>query len=108
MQESPLPLGNEDLNGQDHADQGADRAAGSHMALVGPTASGKTSLALELARCRLDAEIVSVETVYVLVDARTLTKMPLPDSLRKALLEGASGRITDHAGHISSSAVSRT
>jgi acyl-CoA thioester hydrolase len=55
-----------------------------------------------------EAVIVSVETVYVLVDARTLTKMPLPDSLRNALLEGASGRITDHAGHISSSAVSHT
>jgi acyl-CoA thioester hydrolase len=55
-----------------------------------------------------EAVIVSVETVYVLVDGRTLTKMPLPDSLRKALLEGASGRITDHAGYISSPDVSRT
>jgi hypothetical protein len=34
--------------------------------------------------------------------------MPLPDSLRKALLEGASGRIIDHASHISSSDVART
>jgi acyl-CoA thioester hydrolase len=55
-----------------------------------------------------DAVIVSVETVYVLVDARTLTKMALPDSLRQAFLEGASGRVTDHAGHISSSDVPRT
>ena len=29
--------------------------------------------------------IVTVETVYVLVDAHTLTKLPLPDSLRAAL-----------------------
>jgi tRNA dimethylallyltransferase len=35
------------------------------MALVGPTASGKTSLALELARCRQDAEIVSVDSMAV-------------------------------------------
>jgi len=43
--------------------------------------------------------IVTVETVYVLVDARTLTKLPLPDTLRAALQEGAAGRTTDHAGY---------
>jgi acyl-CoA thioester hydrolase len=43
--------------------------------------------------------IVTVETVYVLVDARTLTKLPLPDALRAALQEGAAGRTTDHAGY---------
>jgi len=41
--------------------------------------------------------IVTVETVYVMVDARTLTKMPLPDRIRAALQNGASGRQTDHA-----------
>ena len=41
--------------------------------------------------------IVTVETVYVMVDARTLTKMPLPDRIRAALQSGASGRQTDHA-----------
>src|SRR5262249_10790864 len=41
--------------------------------------------------------IASVETVYVLVDARTLTKLPLPDDLRDALQGGAAGRVTDHA-----------
>jgi len=47
-----------------------------------------------------DRVIVTVETVYVLVDGRTLTKLPLPDALRAALHEGASGRVTDHAGYI--------
>jgi acyl-CoA thioester hydrolase len=43
--------------------------------------------------------IVTVETVYVLVDGRTLTKLPLPDRLRTALQDGAAGRITDHAAY---------
>ena len=41
--------------------------------------------------------IVTVETVYVMVDAKTLTKMPLPDRIRAALQSGASGLHTDHA-----------
>jgi tRNA dimethylallyltransferase len=36
-----------------------------HLALVGPTASGKTSLALAVARRRNDAEIVSVDSMAV-------------------------------------------
>ena len=44
-----------------------------------------------------DRVIVTVETVYVLVDAATLTKLPLPDALRAALDEGAAGTVTDHA-----------
>jgi len=48
---------------------------------------------------RDDRVIVTVETVYVLVDAKTLTKMPLPDRIRVALQSGASGRATDHAAH---------
>ena len=47
--------------------------------------------------------IVTVETVYVLVDAKTLTKMPLPDRIRAALQSGASGRETDHAGFLAAS-----
>lgn len=42
--------------------------------------------------------IAAVETVYVLVDARALTKLPLPDRLRAALQDGAAGAVTDHAG----------
>ena len=43
--------------------------------------------------------IVTVETIYVLVDGKTLTKLPLPDAIRIALQEGAAGRVTDHAGY---------
>ena len=43
--------------------------------------------------------IVTVETIYVLVDGKTLTKLPLPDEIRVALQEGAAGRVTDHAAY---------
>jgi acyl-CoA thioester hydrolase len=45
--------------------------------------------------------IVTAETVYVLVDAATLTKRPIPDEIRAALTAGARGRITDHAAYAS-------
>jgi acyl-CoA thioester hydrolase len=47
-----------------------------------------------------DKVIVTAETVYVLVDARTLTKLALSDSLRAAIDGGAAGQVTDHAGFI--------
>jgi acyl-CoA thioester hydrolase len=43
--------------------------------------------------------MVTVETIYVLVDGKTLTKLPLPDAIRAALREGAAGRVTDHAAY---------
>jgi acyl-CoA thioester hydrolase len=43
--------------------------------------------------------MVTVETIYVLVDGKTLTKLPLPDAIRAALQEGAAGRATDHAAY---------
>jgi acyl-CoA thioester hydrolase len=43
--------------------------------------------------------VVTVETIYVLVDGKTLTKLPLPDAIRVALQKGAAGRVTDHAGY---------
>ena len=49
--------------------------------------------------------IVTIETIYVLVDGRTLTKLPLTDSLRAALAGGAAGRITDHAAFLPHGAV---
>jgi acyl-CoA thioester hydrolase len=48
--------------------------------------------------------IVAVETVYVLVDARTLAKLPLPGALRAALQHGAAGRVTDHAAYLDAAA----
>jgi acyl-CoA thioester hydrolase len=44
--------------------------------------------------------IVAVETVYVLVDARTLTKLALSDALRSAITTGAAGQATDHAAFL--------
>jgi acyl-CoA thioester hydrolase len=41
------------------------------------------------------------ETVYVVVDTRTLRKLPLPADLRTTLEQGAPGVITDHAGYVS-------
>lgn len=41
--------------------------------------------------------IATAETVYVMVDTHTLTKMPLPSDFRAALLRGAPGLATDHA-----------
>jgi acyl-CoA thioester hydrolase len=44
--------------------------------------------------------LATAETIYVLVDARTLTKLAISDTLRATLLSGASGRVTDHAGYL--------
>ena len=44
--------------------------------------------------------IASAETVYVLVEAHTLKKTPLPADFRAALQRGAPGVITDHAGFL--------
>ena len=41
------------------------RPSGRHLALVGPTASGKSSLAMELARSRSDIELVTVDSMQV-------------------------------------------
>ncbi len=73
---------------------------------IGPTRLGTTSftMATEFRIAGEDRVIVSVETVYVLVDARTLTKLPLPDALRRALQEGALGKTTDHAGYFARAA----
>jgi len=43
--------------------------------------------------------IATAETVYVLVDAHSLTKMPLSDELRAAMREGGRGKVIDHAGY---------
>lgn len=41
-----------------------------------------------------------VETIYVRVDNKTLTKLPLEDHQRKALTRGAPGVAVDHAGYL--------
>ena len=74
---------------------------------VAPKHLGNTSFTLATAFRIVDPPgdgraIVTVETVYVLVDAKTLTKMPLPDRIRAALQGRAAGLETDHAGYRSS------
>ncbi len=71
---------------------------------VAATRLGNTSftLATEFRRAGGDGSvIVTAETVYVLVDGRTLTKLTLPDALRAALQRGAAGLVTDHAAYLS-------
>ena len=67
------------------------------------TSLGNTSftVAVDFRVAGRDAVIARIETVYVLVDARTLTKTPLPDHVRRALAHGALGRVTDHAAYLS-------
>jgi len=49
--------------------------------------------------------VATAETVYVLVNPATLTKIPLPDEFRSALERGAAGIATDHAGYFSDARV---
>ncbi len=49
--------------------------------------------------------LVTVETVYVLVEAHSLVKMSLPEDLRGALARGAPEVMTDHAGYLARMAV---
>jgi acyl-CoA thioester hydrolase len=68
---------------------------------IGATRLGTTSFTIGT-EFRVAGEprvIVTVETIYVLVDGKTLTKLPLPDAIRVALEEGAAGRVADHAGY---------
>jgi acyl-CoA thioester hydrolase len=68
---------------------------------IGATRLGTTSFTIGT-EFRVAGEqhvLVTVETIYVLVDGKTLTKLPLPDAIRVALQEGAAGRVTDHAGY---------
>ena len=62
---------------------------------------GNTSftLAAEFRVADDDREIVTAETVYVLVKQHTLTKTPIPPDLRTALQNGVQGLTTDHAGY---------
>src|SRR5262249_40833626 len=73
---------------------------------IAPTRLGTTSFTVgtQFRIAGDDRVIVTAETVYVLVDARTMTKQPIPDALRSALEIGAAGRVTDHAARLENSA----
>ena len=58
------------------------RPGGRHLALVGPTASGKSALALELARRHPDLEIVSVDSMQVYRGMDVGTAKPTPAERR--------------------------
>ncbi len=47
-----------------------------------------------------EAITCEVETVYVRVDGKTLTKQPLGDRFREGLKRGAPGVTVDHAAHL--------
>jgi len=66
---------------------------------------GNTSftIATEFRIAGKEAIIATAETVYVVVDAHTLRKMPLAADFREALSRGAPGVTTDHAGSQASS-----
>lgn len=76
---------------------------------VYPTRLGTTSFTLATDfRIAGDERIVAkAETVYVLVEPQSLTKMTIPDDLRIALQEGAPGTLTDHAGHTAQTVTKR-
>jgi len=63
---------------------------------------GNTSFTLvcEFRIAGQEAVIATAETVYVLVDAQTLAKTPLPSDLRAALERGAPGVHIDHAAYL--------
>ena len=67
---------------------------------IAPVHLGNTSFTFrtEFRLAGSEPLIATVETVYVLVDVKTLTKLAIPDPIRKAFSEGAAGRTVDHAG----------
>ncbi len=72
---------------------------------VVPLHLGTTSFSL-ITKFRIAGEdrvIVTAETVYVLVDAKTLTKTPLSDSFKASIQSGAADAVIDHAGYNSAS-----
>jgi len=63
---------------------------------------GNTSftLATEFRIAGSEKLIVAAETVHVMIDAETMSKIPIPAALRSALENGASDVVTDHAGYL--------
>jgi acyl-CoA thioester hydrolase len=63
---------------------------------------GTTSFTLsaEMRRAGAADPLVTTETVYVHVDAKTFGKQEIPSVMRAALETGAAGKVTDHAGYL--------
>jgi acyl-CoA thioester hydrolase len=58
---------------------------------------GTTSFTIETVFSRAGAHLARCETIYVMVDPKTQTKRPVPDSAR-GLLERGSDKLVDQAG----------
>ncbi|MBX9792640.1 MAG: acyl-CoA thioesterase [Pirellulales bacterium] len=69
-------------------------------ASVPPAQVGNTSftVAVEFRLAGEEQLVARAEIVYVLVDAKTLTKTRVPDDMRKALERGAAGVVVDQSG----------
>lgn len=69
-------------------------------ARVSPGRVGNTSFAVNVDFHRYDGgePICRGELVYVVVSPQSLTKKPVPDSIRSALEQGAPGVMISHAG----------
>ncbi len=65
-------------------------------------AQGTTSFTLitEFRRAGVLAITCEVETVYVRVEGKVLTKRPLGEDFRASLMRGSPGAIVDHAGYL--------
>ena len=63
---------------------------------------GRTSftIATDIRIAGKEGIIATAETVRVLLDAKTMTKSPIPDDLRVAMEKGAPGVVVDHAGYL--------
>ena len=63
---------------------------------------GRTSftIATDIRIAGEEAVIVSAETVRVIMDAKSMTKLPIPEELRLAMERGAPGVVVDHAGYL--------
>jgi acyl-CoA thioester hydrolase len=68
---------------------------------VGVVRFGNTSLTMHMDFRKAGSPdvIVTVETVYVVVDSQTWTKRPITAEERDGLERGAAGKIVDHAGY---------
>ena len=72
------------------------------------TRLGNTSFTVvtEFRIAGLEQVICKAETIYVNVDSKKLTKLPLPPDVRAALESGARGKTVDHASRAASAPAS--
>jgi acyl-CoA thioester hydrolase len=63
---------------------------------------GTTSFTLgaEMRKAGVADPLVTTETTYVHVDAKTFLKREIAPQMRAALEAGAAGKVTDHAGYL--------